>query len=365
MQPKIRRVSFNKRSNVNGSSASDTDLSWPEKLSTSRLIRQILFFFFFLYHTPNIKCFFACLNHGFFYLTNHGVPEELMKRVFKESKNLFSFPLDEKMVMVRRGFRGYSPLYDEKGDSKEIFTFGSSEGVLGQHYPNKWLSEGKKKFTFCRYGGQPWNATIKVLDVGKKLLGLVALALDLEENFFERLGAFNDQAAVVRLLLYSGELNSSEEEEEEETCGASAHSDFRMLTLLATDMEFQGFKFVGIKIKNQMFEKIAFIVNIRDLMERWTNGLFRYTTKSVSVGEERYSVAVFLDPDPNCVVECLESCFSETSPPRFPLVRTSDYFHDRFSQSLISRLCLINKKTCVLCHQKLGSFCCLYVVDKP
>ncbi|KAG5414299.1 hypothetical protein IGI04_001866 [Brassica rapa subsp. trilocularis] len=309
-QPKIRRVSFNRRSNVNGSSASDTDLSWPEKLSTSRLIRQ------------------ACLNHGFFYLTNHGVPEELMKRVFKESKNLFSFPLDEKMVMVRRGFRGYSPLYDEKGDSKEIFTFGSSEGVLGQHYPNKWPSEGKKK------------------DVGKKLLGLVALALELEENFFERLGAFNDQAAVVRLLLYSGELNSSEEEEEEETCGASAHSDFRMLTLLATDMEFQGFN--------------AFIVNIRDLMERWTNGLFRSTMHRVlSVGEERYSVAVFLDPDPNCVVECLESCFSETSPPRFPLVRTSDYFHDRFSQSLISRLCLINKKTCVLCHQKLGSFCCL------
>ncbi|CAG7888002.1 unnamed protein product [Brassica rapa] len=281
MQPKIRRVSFNKRSNVNGSSASDTDLSWPEKLSTSRLIRQILFFFFFLYHTPNIKCFFV----------------------------------------------------------------------------NITLINGFLK-TFCRYGGQPWNATIKVLDVGKKLLGLVALALDLEENFFERLGAFNDQAVVVRLLLYSGELNSSEEEEEEETCGASAHSDFRMLTLLATDMEFQGFKFVGIKIKNQMFEKI-------DLMERWTNGLFRYTTKSVSVGEERYSVAVFLDPDPNCVVECLESCFSETSPPRFPLVRTSDYFHDRFSQSLISRLCLINKKTCVLCHQKLGSFCCLYVVDKP
>ncbi|XP_033142628.1 2-oxoglutarate-Fe(II) type oxidoreductase hxnY isoform X1 [Brassica rapa] len=259
MQPKIRRVSFNKRSNVNGSSASDTDLSWPEKLSTSRLIRQ------------------ACLNHGFFYLTNHGVPEELMKRVFKESKNLFSFPLDEKMVMVRRGFRGYSPLYDEKGDSKEIFTFGSSEGVLGQHYPNKWLSEDLLPL---------WRPTMEryyksvVRDVGKKLLGLVALALDLEENFFERLGAFNDQAAVVRLLLYSGELNSSEEEEEEETCGASAHSDFRMLTLLATDMEFQGFKFVGIKIKNQMFEKMSLELKVLLLSTSetsWRDGLMGFS----------------------------------------------------------------------------------------
>jgi len=43
-------------------------------------------------------------------------------------------------------------------------------------------------------------------DVGKKLFGLVALALNLEENYFEQVGAFNDQAAVVRLLRYSGLL---------------------------------------------------------------------------------------------------------------------------------------------------------------
>ncbi|CDY35635.1 BnaC01g21570D, partial [Brassica napus] len=171
-----------------------------------------------------------------------------------------------------------------------------------------------------------------VVDVGKKLLGLVALALDLEENFFERLGAFNDQAAVVRLLRYSGELNSSKEEE---PCGASAHSDFGMLTLLATD-GVPGLQVCRDKDKEPNVWEDCFVVNIGDLMERWTNGLFRSTMHRVlSVGEERYSVAVFLDPDPNCVVECLESCCSQTYPPRFPPVRTSDYFHERFSQSLI------------------------------
>ncbi|KAG2239039.1 hypothetical protein Bca52824_089899 [Brassica carinata] len=296
------------------------DLSLPEKLSTSRLIRQ------------------ACLNHGFFYLTNHGVPEELMKSVFKESKNLFTLPLDEKMVMVRRGFtfRGYSPLYDDRGDPKELFTFGSSEGVLGQQYPNKWPSEDLLPL---------WRPTMEryyksVVDVGKKLLGLVALALDLEESFFERVGAFNDQAPAVTLLRYSGELNSSEEEEER--CGASAHSDFGMITLLATD-GVPGLQVCRDKDKEpNVWEDVpgikgAFVVNIGDLMERWTNGLFRSTMHRVlSVGKERYSVAVFLNPDPNCVVECLESCCSETSPPRFPPVRASDYFHERFSQTLIS-----------------------------
>lgn len=40
--------------------------------------------------------------------------------------------------------------------------------------------------------------------VGRKLLGLIALALDLDEDFFERVGALNDPAAVVRLLRYPG-----------------------------------------------------------------------------------------------------------------------------------------------------------------
>ncbi|CAH2078843.1 unnamed protein product [Thlaspi arvense] len=297
------------------------DLSLPEKLSTSQLIRQ------------------ACLDHGFFYLTNHGVSEELMERVFRESKNLFCLPLDDKMVMVRRDFRGYSPLYDEKsvsssstskGDSKEMFTFGSSEGDLGQLYPNKWPSEDLLPL---------WRQTMECYyKTVMKLLGIVALALDLEENFFERVGGFNDQAAVVRLLRYSGELNSSGQE----TCGASAHSDFGMITLLATD-GVPGLQVCRDKDKEpNVWEDVpvikgAFVVNIGDLMERWTNGLFRSTMHRVlSVGKERYSVAVFLDPDPNCVVECLESCCSETSPPRFPPVRTGDYFHERFSQSLTS-----------------------------
>nr|CAB96197.1 hypothetical protein [Capsella rubella] len=300
------------------------DLSSPEKLSTSSLIRQ------------------ACLDHGFFYLTNHGVSEELMEGVLMESKKLFSLPLDEKMVMARRGFRGYSPLYEEKphsstlakGDSKEMFTFGSSEGVLAQIYPNEWPREELLPL---------WRPTMEcyyktVMDVGKKLLGLVALALNLEENFFEQVGGFNAQAAVVRLLRYPGELNSSGEV----TCGASAHSDYGMITLLATD-GVPGLQVCRDKDKEpKVWEDVAgvkgaFVVNIGDLMERWTNGLFRSTMhRVVSVGKERYSVAVFVDPDPNCVVECLESCCSETSPPRFPPVRTKDYFHERFSQTLAS-----------------------------
>ncbi|QCD81322.1 Isopenicillin N synthase-like [Vigna unguiculata] len=61
----------------------------------------------------------------------------------------------------------------------------------------------------------------------------------------------------------------------------------------------------------------ALIVNIGDLMERWTNCLYRSTLHRVmSTGKQRYSVAFFFDPPSDCMVECFESCCSESSPPR-------------------------------------------------
>ncbi|CAA3011939.1 2-oxoglutarate-Fe(II) type oxidoreductase isoform X1 [Olea europaea subsp. europaea] len=47
-------------------------------------------------------------------------------------------------------------------------------------------------------------------------------------------------------------------------------------------------------------------------------------------GQTRYSMAFFLDPNPDCVVECLETCCSESYPPRFPPIRSGDYMEERF-----------------------------------
>jgi len=126
--------------------------------------------------------------------------------------------------------------------------------------------------------------------VGRKLLGLIALALDLDEDFFEKVGALNDPTAVVRLLRYPGEVISSDVE----TYGASAHSDYGMVTLLLTD-GVPGLQVCRDKSKQpHIWEDVpgikgAFIVNIGDMMERWTNGLFRSTLHRVMpVGKERF-----------------------------------------------------------------------------
>ncbi|KAK1565643.1 hypothetical protein Q3G72_031594 [Acer saccharum] len=278
------------------------DLSSPDRISTAKSIRQ------------------ACIEFGFFYLVNHGVEEELFRRVFEESSKLFSLPLEDKTKMSRKQQGGYTPLYAEnldpsstpKGDSKESFVIGPLEGTT--RHLNQWPLEEALPF---------WRSTMecyynKVLSAGRQLIHLIALALNLDEDFFEKVGALDAPMPFLRLLHYPGKLESSDEE----TYGASAHSDYGMITLLASD-GVPGLQVCRDKSQHpRVWEDVpnikgAFIVNIGDMMERWTNCLFRSTLHRVMpTGQERYSAALFLDPNNDCVVKCLEICCSESCPPR-------------------------------------------------
>ncbi|KAB2018049.1 hypothetical protein E1A91_D08G205200v1 [Gossypium mustelinum] len=287
------------------------DLSFPDRFSIANLIRQ------------------GCVDHGFFYLVNHGVDEELISKVFEQSSNFFSLPIEEKMKLVRKNHRGYTALYAEKldttltteGDSKESFYIGPLADDL-----NQWPLEEDLP---------SWRSTMetyhqKLLSAVTKLLSLIALSLKLEEDFFEKVGALIEPLAFIRLLHYP-DLNSSSEE----IFGASAHSDYGMVTLLVTD-GVPGLQICREKSKQpQVWEDVpsmsgAFIVNIGDMMERWTNGLFRSTLHRVlQPRQDRYSVAFFTNPSKDCIVECLESCCTESCPPRFPPIKAIDYLEER------------------------------------
>lgn len=293
------------------------DLSTSDRLSTAKSIRQ------------------ACTDSGFFYLVNHGIGEDFVLRVFEQNRKFFMLPLEEKMKAAHKNHTGYTPLFAEKldtslnskGDSKESFYIGPLEGTATSDSLNQWPSEELLPH---------WRSTMeeyhrKLLDVGTVLLSFVALALNLDEDFFIKVGALNAPATYLRLLHYPGELGNSEEQ----IYGASAHSDYGMLTLLATD-GVAGLQVCREKLRQpQVWEDVphvhgAFIVNIGDMMERWTNCLFRSTLHRVlPTGRERYSMAFFLDPNPNCVIECLESCCSESSPPRYRPIRSGDYLQER------------------------------------
>ncbi|KAM0870137.1 hypothetical protein ACQ4PT_040217 [Festuca glaucescens] len=275
----------------------------------------------------------ACVDSGFFYVTNHGIQDELLAAVFGESKKFFELPLEEKMLLHRNSaHRGYTAPYDEKldassefqGDLKESFYIGTVRDVDMQNDPNQWPPEE------CF---PSWKDTMKLfhaaaLAASKRIISLIARSLELDAEFFSNIGALDCPSAALRLLHYP--VNESDNG----NYGASDHSDYGMITLLATDGT------PGLQIRREKDEdwkdvhhsEGALIVNIGDLLERWTNCIFRSTRhRVVSVGKERYSAAYFLDPNPDLVVQCLESCCCEAYPPSFPPIKAGDYLKERLS----------------------------------
>ncbi|KAH7659378.1 Aminocyclopropanecarboxylate oxidase protein [Dioscorea alata] len=299
------------------------DLASPDLDSTAKSIRK------------------ACVDYGFFYLVNHGIEESFFQQVLKESKKFFSLPLDEKMKLkTRKDNWGFNPLPsltldsppEVKGDAQEGFYISSSKISHSQFDANQWPPE---ELLPC------WKATMesyyeKMLAVSKKLISLMALSLGLDDLFFEKIGALHEPLAYVGLLHYPGKTF-------EGSCGrfgVSAHSDFGMVTLLLTD-GVRGLQICRDKDRSpQLWEDVphvhgALVVNVGDMLERWTNCLFRSTLHRVLTTEqERYSVAFFLDGDPACMIECLESCCSKENPPRFPAIQCADYLQGHISAEL-------------------------------
>ncbi|CAN6690747.1 unnamed protein product [Malus baccata var. baccata] len=247
--------------------------------------------------------------------------EELFAEVFDQSSNFFSLSLEDKLKLDRKHHSGHT-----LKDSKESYYVGNLYDPTQSHL-NKWPSE------YILPSLRPTMESYyrKVLSAGKRLSSLIALALNLDEDFFDKVGALNKPRGFLRLLHYPGDFIY-----QHYIYGAPAHSDYGMVTLLASN-GVPRLQVCRDKSKQpRVWEDVlhidgAFIVNIGDMLERWINCLFRSTLHRVMpAGRERYSVAFFMDPNEDCVVECLESCCSEESPPRFPPVCSGDYLEERF-----------------------------------
>ncbi|XP_021276187.1 2-oxoglutarate-Fe(II) type oxidoreductase isoform X3 [Herrania umbratica] len=230
----------------------------------------------------------ACLDCGFFYVVNHGISQEFMEEVFAQSKNFFRWPLNEKMKLLRNEkHRGYTPVLDELldpdnqvhvGDYKEGYYIGveapedDPDSEKPFYGPNVWPADGVLP---------GWRQTMEkfhheALEVAKAIARVIALALDLEVDFFDKPEMLGKPIATLRLLHYEGQISDPSKG----IYGAGAHSDYGLITLLATD-DVMGLQICKDKdAKPQKWEYVApikgaFIVNLGDMLERWSNCIFK------------------------------------------------------------------------------------------
>ncbi|EFJ16094.1 hypothetical protein SELMODRAFT_422116 [Selaginella moellendorffii] len=116
---------------------------------------------------------------------------------------------------------------------------------------------------------------------------------------------------------------------EEGLFGAGVHSDYGMLTLLASG-GIPGLQMCKMKDpKEQIWTNVqplkgAFVVNLGDMLESWTNNLFRI------VMDYFRQIAFFMGPNFDCIVEYIPTCCSELNPSKFPPVKSGDHLLGRY-----------------------------------
>jgi isopenicillin N synthase-like dioxygenase len=285
----------------------------------------------------------AATKVGFFYVARHGIPPATIDAAFVAAHRFFALPLDRKLaVAVDRRHRGYirmggAKMYDgARPDLKESFVYGVDLGeddpdvradkpLMG---PNRWPADlPELKQAFDRYYAG-------IDRVGQTVLRAVAISLGLPERFFaERYTKPLARGSLVHYPPQPPDLGADH-------FGVSAHTDYGCITFVCQDDS------GGLQAKNRAGEWIeappipgTLVVNIGDLLARWTNDLFRSTPHRVvnRSGRERYSLAVFYDPDFNADVSAIPSCLAPGESPRYPPTTCGAHVLSKFDAAFAYR----------------------------
>ena len=79
----------------------------------------------------------------------------------------------------------------------------------------------------------------------------------------------------------------------------------------------------------------TFVVNLGDMLERWTNGRFKSTVhRVVSKGDtERYSIPFFHEPNFDTIVDCLDVCVGEGETKKYPTTTAGGHLLEKYNQT--------------------------------
>ena len=271
----------------------------------------------------------AARDTGFFYVKNHGIDPRLVADAFAAARRFFEQPEEKKREVHVKNMpagmlRGFDPMLAQTlddgspSDWKESFYLARDLGPehpyvkakLPNHGPNQW----PRDLPEFRAAIEAYYAPM--CDLGRHLMRLVALSLSLDESYFD--AAVREPAATLRLLRYPPQPEGAPGNQ----LGAGAHTDYGAITLLAQD------ECGGLEVENAAGEWICarpvpdtFVINLGDMIKRWTNDLYHsnmHRVYNTRPDRDRYSMALFFNPDFHTRVECVPTCYPERGAPNYP-----------------------------------------------
>jgi isopenicillin N synthase-like dioxygenase len=277
----------------------------------------------------------AMENVGFYFIVNHGVPQRLIDRTFAAAERFHAQPLEDKMALkMDENIVGYLPMQgatvrhsainkNNKPNLNEAFFINRQltpdhPDVLAKK-PFRVLNRWPEKLPGFREEVLEYIATLEQL--GRKLVPLYAVALDLPADYFD--AAFREPTFALRLSHYPAQEVIKDNE-----FGLAPHTDTSFMTLLPEN------KVPGLSIRLPNGKWVdapvlegSFLVNGGDLLRRWSNDRFLATPHRVTnrSGKERYAIPFFMDCHYDFRMACLPTCQGPDKVPRYEPITYPEY----------------------------------------
>ncbi|CAN5681611.1 2-oxoglutarate and iron-dependent oxygenase domain-containing protein [soil metagenome] len=276
----------------------------------------------------------ACTEIGFFQIVGHGIPTEVIDRMLAQVDAFFGRPLNEKLAWgsglaeIERGYSakgtegfGYSMDVEQPPDLMEALTMGLDELPDDAAYhtddhqsfaPNIWPDDQPElRPAMLEYYGYAERTV-------HRITSLMAQALGMPADYFE---PFTDRSMdALRVNWFEGS-----EAVLPNQFGVGAHTDYGVTTLLLADQTPGLQVYVGDEWIPVLPVEGALLVNIGDLMARWTNDRWRSTLHRVQPVQslagkyaKRRSIPFFHEGNFDAYVECLPTCCGPDNPAKYP-----------------------------------------------
>jgi isopenicillin N synthase-like dioxygenase len=286
----------------------------------------------------------ALRDDGFFLLHGHGIPASLVADLRRVSCQFFARPFEEKTKVARPSpniMRGYVAMGRESlahsrdqaapPDLNESFMVGQPNfrHAHSSFPPNLWpeyppLMKSIWTEYYCR-----------METLAAEILPMFATALQLDDDFFDN--KFKAHTSRLRARYYPAQSA----EPQPGQLRAGAHTDYGSIAILSTDDRPGGLQVrerSGLWIDVPLIDG-CFIVNIGDLMARWTNdrwpaAVHRVVNPPRDVRDSggRLSHIYFQSPSDDTLIECLDVCCDARQPAKYLPVRAGEYLSMKFKK---------------------------------
>ena len=299
----------------------------------------------------------ALCEIGFLCVKGTPLTHETVKRTQDVALDFFDLPLQEKNLVkavkfANRGYTGLAELglsysmdaSDLKQDRRapadlfERYRIGPitefAETLMAQYgqsayAPNIWPVQPPEFAALMQSYYQQTN------QLAQDLLGLFALALGLERNWFEM--KVDHSMASLALNHYPAQTEPALPGQ----LRAGPHTDYGTLTIVAPTAAPGGLQ---IRTKNGQWQDVSvepgtFVVNIGDMMAQWTNDRWVSTVHRVAnpspgqaLSSRRLSLVFFHQPNPDALIDCISTCIDGTHGKKYQPVNAGDYINAKINR---------------------------------